>query len=243
MRVWVAIAGGAVGFALVLILHALYGPAALALALAGMASAGSIWQWWSVPELGPSARLAAGALHAVGFALLWAAGAAEAGLPAGFKPGLVLGCLVAGAILARVGRSRPAWSRACAAAGATLCAWLIAAFSGSQGAPGSYPSWLELLLGLDPASAEALSTLSRKVVHFLFYGTFALLTLRALPGRLSPRTVGIALLSVALYSCADETRQTATQVRSGSGWDVLLDLGGASAFATLSAVWRRGDNG
>lgn len=239
MRAWLGIAGGVAGFALLVSAQALFGPLAQPSFFALSAVAGSVWLWWSVPGIGPVFRLGAGTLHAVGFASLWAAGSADVGTPPGFKAWLVSDCLSLGVCLAAVSRWRPEWAPSCAAAGATLCAWLIAAFSGSQGAPGSYPSWLELLLGLDPAAAEVLSTVSRKVVHFLFYGTFALLTLRAMPGRPYGRAVGIALLIVALYAWTDETRQMASAVRSGSLWDVLLDLSGACAFLALASARRR----
>ncbi len=98
----------------------------------------------------------------------------------GFKVGLVVGCSLAGLALLIVARRLSGWGPISAAIGATLGAWLVAAFSGSQGAAGSYPGWLEALFGLDPATAEAVSTLSRKVVHFVFYGTFGLLHLLAL---------------------------------------------------------------
>jgi VanZ family protein len=243
VRAWIGIAGAAVGFALILSGYAVFGSAVHPSALAVMAVVSSIWLWWTVPGVGPVFRLGAGALHAVGFASLWAAGASEVGLPGGFKAGLVLGSLLVGAALAGTGWRRPEWAPSCAAAGATLCAWLIAAFSGSQGAPGSYPSWLELLFGLDPAAAEAVSTVSRKFLHFFFYGLFGLLTLRAMPGRPSWRRFGVALLIVALYASTDEARQMGTRVRSGSPWDVLLDLSGAAALMALSAFWRRGNEG
>ena len=126
-----------------------------------------------------------------------------------------------------------------AAIGATLGAWLVAAFSGSQGAAGSYPGWLEALFGLDPATAEAVSTLSRKVVHFVFYGTIGLLHLLALSHMGRREAVGASWVVVVLYAWTDETRQMGTTVRWGSPWDVLLDLTGAAAFTLVWVLRKR----
>ncbi len=71
---------------------------------------------------------------------------------------------------------------------------------------------------------------SRKVAHFLIYGTLCLSFYRA---------TGSFLLSVilsGLYGLFDEYHQLFTPLRSGKMSDVLIDLLGALSFALL--VWR-----
>ncbi|MEJ5171377.1 MAG: VanZ family protein [Fimbriimonadales bacterium] len=232
-------AGCGAGFALVLVLAAALGPSAQGVALACLAVAASAWVWSSVPGLRRTLRFGGAAAHAAGFAALWMLGDRPSGAPAGFKVGLVVGCSLAGLALLIVARRLSGWGPISAAIGATLGAWLVAAFSGSQGAAGSYPGWLEALFGLDPATAEAVSTLSRKVVHFVFYGTFGLLHLLALSHMGRREAVGASWVVVVLYAWTDETRQMGTTVRWGSPWDVLLDLTGAAAFTLVWVLRKR----
>jgi VanZ family protein len=86
----------------------------------------------------------------------------------------------------------------------------------------------------------------RKSAHVFEYAMLALLTLRAL--WLSWReslllTSVFAVGVVVAMAIADETRQGRSAMRTGSGWDVLLDIaGGVTAIAgfLLIARLRRG---
>lgn len=96
---------------------------------------------------------------------------------------------------------------------------------------------------------EAAHFFVRKSAHAAEYGVLALLSWRALwlsfeaP---APRIAGLALGLVLAVACVDETRQAFTPPRTGSPWDVGLDLfGGAVALGLLEAIRRtvRGDPG
>lgn len=76
----------------------------------------------------------------------------------------------------------------------------------------------------------------RKASHVTVYGLLALLILRALwIGSVDSLVVSLGLTAVlvAAMALADEARQAASSVRTGSTWDVLLDLLGAAAVAAL----------
>lgn len=91
--------------------------------------------------------------------------------------------------------------------------------------------WLELLLGRRP---PAVNFTLRKTAHVVEYAILALLAWRA------RRTLVIPLLIVLATAIADETLQAFTQMRTGSPFDVLLDLcGGILALLVIPAVRAR----
>jgi VanZ family protein len=92
-------------------------------------------------------------------------------------------------------------------------------FSATQSA-----GWLERIFG--HAMPHALNVAVRKCGHLLVYGILGALAWRA------ERRVAIAMVVVAMVAIADEYSQGLTRTRSGSPWDVLLDLTGAAI-----AVW------
>ncbi len=84
----------------------------------------------------------------------------------------------------------------------------------------------------------------RKSAHFVEYAILALLTFRAAllsaPRNHVATAAWTALFLVALVATADEARQAFSGVRSGSPYDVLIDLtGGAVAVAALLLILRR----
>lgn len=116
---------------------------------------------------------------------------------------------------------------------------LIAFYSSGQGGSGPMIGWYERF-GLTEAQAGALTYAFRKTVHFTFYGTVGWTALQAARaaggGRIEAiRTGMLVVLSVASF---DELRQSGYANRSGSPWDVMLDLMGAAFFLGLSE-WRR----
>ncbi len=116
---------------------------------------------------------------------------------------------------------------------------LVAYFSSGHGGPEPMEHWYERY-GLSKATADALTHIFRKTVHFTFYGTVGLSTVTAV--RRAGASQGEALraaflVTLAVASC-DELRQSGYANRSGSPWDVLLDLSGAVTFVGLSE-WRR----
>ena len=84
----------------------------------------------------------------------------------------------------------------------------------------------------------------RKSAHFVEYAILALLTFRAAlisaPRNQLATAAWSALFLVALVATADEARQAFSTARSGSPYDVLIDVaGGAVAIAALLVIsWR-----
>ena len=97
-----------------------------------------------------------------------------------------------------------------------------------------------------PAEMYSLLVTIRKLSHVAEYGLLAMLVLRALwIGSIESivTSIGFTVLLVGLLALADETRQAYSLERTGSSWDVALDLGGAAIVAlsmlTLRAVLGR----
>lgn len=136
-----------------------------------------------------------------------------------------------------------------------LCAWavvviwtlLISAFSSDAFSADSTSRFIRPLLrwlfpDALPEILDRLHAAVRQGAHAFEYGVLALLSFRAL--RLSAdsspgRTFALALLLVLAVASADETHQALSPARTGSPWDVALDLaGGALALALLAALLR-----
>lgn len=96
---------------------------------------------------------------------------------------------------------------------------------------------------LDEASRDLILIGIRKLSHIGEYGIFALLAGRAICLAFDPRmrvTCVLTLAVVGALAGADETRQSYSAMRTGSVYDVALDiLGGAIAIAALFALKRR----
>ena len=105
--------------------------------------------------------------------------------------------------------------------------------------------WIEWILGdIDSRTKWKIFLAIRKSAHFVEYAILALLTFRAAlisAPRNQLATAGwIALFLVATLATADEARQAFSTARSGSPYDVLIDLtGGAFAVIGLLTIGRR----
>ena len=76
----------------------------------------------------------------------------------------------------------------------------------------------------------------RKFSHVAEYGLLTLLILRAFwigAIRSVATSLGLTCLLVGTLALADEARQAYSPERTGSGWDVGLDLGGAALIASV----------
>ena len=115
--------------------------------------------------------------------------------------------------------------------------WTIAYFSGGKG--GADPKVLSMMdwFNLDESTARTLVIVIRKSLHFMVYGILALSAFRlANPasGRSLALVFGLLIaLSLALF---DELRQSTATNRTGSGWDVGLDMLGATTFLGVSVL-------
>lgn len=113
--------------------------------------------------------------------------------------------------------------------------------SGKRGSGGGWELWLVENLQWTQAQAEFAVHFFRKTVHFVFYGTLALLVygwLHRQPHQ-KQNPIVIAILFVICIAAYDETRQFGTPGRSGSALDVALDLAGASTFLALAERRRK----
>lgn len=106
---------------------------------------------------------------------------------------------------------------------------LILVASGDSFASGTSGGILRFIFGRD--LPQGLHVLVRKMGHVFEYGVLALLAWRAQP------EMWPALLVTVAVAITDETRQSFTLSRTGSPWDVLLDV--CAAFLVLVIVRRR----
>ncbi|MFA4903022.1 MAG: VanZ family protein [Desulfobaccales bacterium] len=126
-----------------------------------------------------------------------------------------------------------------------LWALAILVMSGDVGSAQKSLGLLKLLLDwfvvLKPAQINMVNFYLRKTGHVLAYGLMYFLWFRAFRGHLSAdpgRSFLYALGLCLLVSMTDEAHQSFTKFRGGSGYDVLLDLSGASLAALITfAVW------
>jgi VanZ family protein len=99
--------------------------------------------------------------------------------------------------------------------------WAAVILSASNDAFSSTHSqgWLATLLGRP--IPHIVNVVARKLGHLVAYGILGALAWRA------DRRVLVALWITLLVAATDEWQQSMTATRTGSPWDVLLDLGGA----------------
>ncbi len=82
----------------------------------------------------------------------------------------------------------------------------------------------------------------RKGAHVVEYGVLALLTLSALHASVRAtalRLVLLALVWVLAIAMCDEARQALSTTRTGSAWDVALDVSGGILALTLAIAYTR----
>lgn len=125
--------------------------------------------------------------------------------------------------------------------------WCLAII-GMSGDVGSYQNTFGLLkwllsrfVALKPRQLDMVTFYFRKTGHAVAYGLMYFLWFRAFRGHLGTtkgRAFLYALGLCLLVSMTDEGHQTFTKFRGGSGYDVLLDLSGASLAALITfAAW------
>lgn len=120
-----------------------------------------------------------------------------------------------------------------------LC-WLVAAFSSSTGSGSKMITFAMDYLGMSRDGAETAVLILRKTLHFGFYGILGWLALRtATQGGLKRGFALFALLFVLAHCSFDELRQSGYADRTGSVWDVCLDLAGAAVFIGVALARRQ----
>jgi VanZ family protein len=101
-----------------------------------------------------------------------------------------------------------------------------------------------LLADADAATRLQIHAFVRKSAHFIEYAILALLAFRAALLSAERHRVGtafwVALFFVATVAAADEVRQGFSAVRTGSSYDVLIDLaGGLVGLLGVLVIMRR----
>lgn len=129
-----------------------------------------------------------------------------------------------------------------------LAAWTAAIFTASGpmlGAPRT-SSMLEAVLAtvtghrLSADTIYVLNVIIRKGGHVVAYGLEGLLALRAVRGGrpgFTPSSAAAAIAIALAVASTDELRQSMHASRTGSAWDVVLDV--AAASVALAMVARR----
>jgi VanZ family protein len=90
--------------------------------------------------------------------------------------------------------------------------------------------WFRALFGRD--LPYVLHVLLRKLAHLVEYALLGALAMWA------RRSYAVALPWALAIALLDEGRQSLSPTRTGSGWDVLLDLAGAAIGATFVPAMR-----
>lgn len=111
------------------------------------------------------------------------------------------------------------------------CGWVIALLSSSKGGPDPMRELLIQWFSFDAGQADLWVLIIRKTIHFGFYGFTALTAFYA---ALPKRRVHLALGYVASLAIFDEVRQASFSTRTGSIFDVALDLAGAAFFIVIA---------
>ena len=93
--------------------------------------------------------------------------------------------------------------------------------------PSQSHGWFSRLLGHDVA--WGLNVAIRKLGHIVAYGILGGLTWRA------DRRYAAGIAITLIVACTDEWRQSLTLTRTGTPWDVMLDVA-ASWLGTMAAV-------
>jgi VanZ family protein len=115
--------------------------------------------------------------------------------------------------------------------------WIVISFSGTSGGADPMVGFVMDRLGLDKHGAELLIIAFRKTVHFVGYGLIAWSAYRIANHKFDVRAAVLfglgSTLSVAIF---DEFRQSTATNRTGSAWDVGLDMLGALTFIGISVL-------
>lgn len=105
------------------------------------------------------------------------------------------------------------------------------------------PLFKWLFPGINEAQLLFVHFVVRKSAHFAEYALLALLAARAfIPStrRLLRRRPFIAALAlVALVALLDEYQQSFNAARTGTIWDILIDISGGATALMLFILWRR----
>ncbi|MEY2496560.1 MAG: hypothetical protein QOD12_116 [Verrucomicrobiota bacterium] len=94
---------------------------------------------------------------------------------------------------------------------------------------------------ISPATITSIQLLVRKAAHLTEYAILSALFYRAFrQGRENFwRAAALALVVAAIYASLDEFHQSFVASRTGTPWDVMIDMGGAVIGLALCMAFRR----
>jgi VanZ family protein len=126
----------------------------------------------------------------------------------------------------------------------TAVLWWLGSEGGSLNATSRFigPLLRWLLPDASAATLASVHFLLRKGAHVGGYGVLAFLTWRALLASTRTAALRPALLALAwvlAVAAFDEIRQASSPVRTGSAWDVALDLSGGVLALALALAYTR----
>jgi VanZ family protein len=118
--------------------------------------------------------------------------------------------------------------------------WIVAFFSSAKGGADPMIAWVQSVLHLSADQAETFVVVLRKAIHITFYAAAGLAAWRLARGSGAPpdRSTVFALSAPLATAIFDEVRQSTIAGRTGSVWDVLLDMVGV---AVVVLIWRSKD--
>ena len=118
---------------------------------------------------------------------------------------------------------------------------IVGYVSGGLGGSNHMVKWFIAMFHLSQDQAENIVHIVRKSIHVSAYGMVGLSLFKgAMGGRTAKsRALGFAMLITLCLASFDEMRQTSAPNRTGSPWDVALDMSGSFAFVFLAALVTR----
>lgn len=191
-----------------------------------------LWILLAGPRDMPRWRLAGIVLLPPSVSYLWAASE----LLAPFR--LSIGLLVYGGLTLGLIALAPKAERTMASSLAAflVLASLVGFFSGSKGGADPFVRLFQNTFGLELEAARQATLIMRKCIHFGTYGLLAAFAAGAHWQLARSNRSVLAILALGSAACLaafDELRQLGYTNRSGSVWDFLLDMSGATCFVLL----------
>lgn len=114
---------------------------------------------------------------------------------------------------------------------------IVVSASGTEGGANPMVEFLMQRFGMDQSAAELAVVIFRKTMHFCGYGTIGLNAyFLAKPKFNLNAAVFFGLTMTFLFAAFDEFRQSMSVGRTGSIWDIGLDLIGATTFVGVAVL-------
>jgi len=114
---------------------------------------------------------------------------------------------------------------------------VVVTASGAEGGANPMVEFLVQRFGMDRSTAELAVVIFRKTMHFSGYGTIGLNAYFLAKPKLDLKAAVVFALTITfLFASFDEFRQSLSVGRTGSIWDIGLDLIGATTFVGVAVL-------